>query len=233
VLGSQEVVNSFLLALWLVVPTKAHVKMRFEAPVQGNPRNGSSFHRVLSRFSFLERRTVEQVTSEDLDSARLCLGVMLSLGQKQGRLWQALVLTFAACVTPHWQVAFVCHSAAAEGLLTYSRSPGVTRRLGKACACLLRPGAAERDALYDAFYFLYDTRSDIIHGRLHALQASPDEKIDRLARLEAIMRELWRTILARPDLVEELERDDRTRQKFFAKVAAGYSPPKRQRNESA
>jgi hypothetical protein len=205
--------------------------MRFEVPVQGDPRDGSSFHRVLSRFSFLESRTGEWVSSQDLDSVRSYFGAMLSLGEKQGRLWQALVLTFAACVTPHWQVAFVCHAAAAEGLLTYSRSPGVTSRLAKACACLLRQGLAERNDLYEEFYFLYDTRSDIIHGRRHSLEASPDEKIDRLARLEDIMRELWRTFLARPELVEELERDDQSRQQFFATVAAGYSPPKQRSDD--
>lgn len=225
-LSSQEVVNCFLLALWLVVPTKAHVKMRFEVPAQGDPADGSRFHRVLSRFSFLEGRTRNQVSSEDLEAVRPCLEAMLSIGEKQGRLWQALVLMYTACATVQWHVAFVCHSVGAETLLPYSRERGLTKRLATSCACLLRDRASERDVLFQEFSALYDTRSDIVHGRLHALKATPQEKVDRLARLEDIMRELWRCVLTRRDWIVELEKDDRSRRSFFSQTESGYTPPK-------
>lgn len=217
-----ELVNAFLLSLWLVRATKTHARMRFEInKVQGS--HTGSFHRLLGRFGFIERHIHDSLSNEHLRRATRYFMVLKSVIRRRGRLYQSLVLHSAACHSIHWHVAFLCHCAALEGLLTYSRKWGLTNRLAASFACATHRTKSKRDQAYRRFKQSYEIRSDIMHGRIQ--KKKPQTNLRSLASLEVLCRAAWRPVLASSTLRKALEGADAQREALFTSLQTGYTPP--------
>lgn len=220
----SEVTNLFLLSLWLVKPTKTHAKLRFH--ISRDPEScNCRFSRILTRFVWTEGNVQSAFSGEDLHRAARYHRKLLPIALREGRLYEAAVLHVTGCWASHWHVSFICHSAAIETLLTYSTAPRITRRLAKSFACLTRREAPKRDAAFRLFKDLYSTRSDISHGRTHTI--SSEIKLQRLAQLETVVRQIWREIFRSSKIRDVLEGSDEQRQAYFASLEADYNVPSR------
>lgn len=220
---SSEIVNIFLLALWLSGPTKAHVKFRFDVATDPEAAPGSMI-RLLSQFQWIEGAVAEEVTEAQLATASSLFPSLREIRLNSPRLLNALHLTFAGCQAPQWQGALVCFAAAAEAILTYETGKGITRRLALAYACLLAQAAPERNRLFREFYELYDKRSDIMHGRGYAVP-EPDQ-LPTLARFGDALRELWKRVVGSSAIMQALEATDAERKLLFGRLQESYVPPR-------
>ncbi len=222
--SAAEVVSLFLLALWLSRPTRTHVELRFE--VRGDPgAPPGSWARLLDRFNWVPGATADAVTDADLAEATLFFPLLRDRCLQGGRLQNALSLTSAGCMAHTWQIAFICHAAAAESVLTYGTGAGITRRLALAYACLVETSTADRNRAFSDFRNLYSVRSDIMHGRAHNVAAA--DRLPTLARFDEILRKLWRAVLtsSSPGLIQSLEGTDGQRAALFCCLQRGYTPP--------
>ena len=221
--SAAEVVNLFLLALWIVKPTRSHVAVRFEVSSDLNHSPGGTY-RMLDRFNFVPGAVADRVEDSDLSAAASYFLLCRALRLADKRLVNGLLLTFAGCTATHWQVAFVCHAGAAEALLTYDTGRGITRRLATSYACLVESAKANRDLAFTEFAELYEVRSDIMHGRAHRITSA--DRLPTLGRLEGLLRRLWRAILSSPShVVDALEGTDSDRAAYLNQLQSGYSPP--------
>lgn len=218
----EEVVSLFLIALWLAQPTKAHAEVRFELCINAGAAPDRC-SRLLDRFNWVPGATAHKLTDADLAQAAVLFPTLRDCCVARGRLRNALSLTLAGCMAHGWQVAFICHAAAAEAILTYDTGPGITRRLALAYACLVETSAVDRNRVFIEFRDLYSIRSDIMHGRAHNVAAI--DQLPTLARFETVLRTLWRAVLTSPNLTKALEGTDAQREALFRSLQAGYSPP--------
>jgi len=209
-LSAGEKINSFLMALWIARPTATHVPFRFEE----TPSGTKPFARHLDRFQWIRGQVREHVRDEHLSKARDLLPGLRRAYARRKRLRNALILTHRGCVSTSWQVAFVCWSAAAEALLTYSRGPGVTGRLARSYATLVTVSQAGAKRAEELFAKSYSIRSDIVHGYAHDRSGSVRNLRD-LATFSNILRRLWSVVLTNPDLSEILEGGDDVRRKHL------------------
>ena len=219
---ASEIVNLFLLSLWLSRPTKTHVKFRFEVATDPEAAPGS-MARLLDQFSWVEGATADDVTDAELAAASSLFASLHEIRLTAPRLSNALRLTLAGCQASQWQVALVCFAAAAEAILTYQTGSGITRRLALAYACLLTQMESERHRLFREFRELYGKRSDVMHGRGYAMPSS--ERLPTLARFGDALRELWKTVVGSTAIMQELEATDAQRKLFFGRLQGAYSPP--------
>ena len=222
-LNQKEKLNIFLQTLWLVVPTKTQAKFRFEPPHQSGDGEHSCT-RLLERFQWINPQSKDKVETKHLKQMDRYVDPMISIYRARKRLRNSLVLTHRGCTTIDWQVAVVCLSAAAEGILTYERGRGITHRLGKSFACLVETTLQRRDRAFKAFRHAYDVRSDIMHGRA-TQRRGPKKNLKEAARLSDMLRRLWKTILASKVILTELEKDDAGRKIWFTTLEKGYTPP--------
>lgn len=220
-----EIVNLFLLSLWLVKPTSTHIGFWFQ--IDAEPKaDYQRCKRLHERFAFLPGEELRKFEEPDLQIAASFYSTLHTLHCARGRLNDALLFTIAGCRSEEWQVALICHSAAAEALLTYRIGHGITRRLSTTYACLIETHNDKRDVAFKEFKQLYSARSDVMHGRTHNVQAA-----DRLTTLEAFqsaLRRLWSAVLLSPPLIEALEGNDTQRQTHFQAQQLGYTAPPRQ-----
>jgi hypothetical protein len=128
--SSAEWVNLTLLAFWLAKPTKAHVAYRFELDREV-PASENRVRRLLDRFAWVPGTTHPALDDADLRSAVGYLAVLRDLCRARGRLNDALALTLAGCWSHRWQVALICHAAAAEAILTYATALQQKERIYK------------------------------------------------------------------------------------------------------
>jgi len=216
----REKVNIFLLALWVAVPTKTHVRVRFEFQKDSLQPLATCDH---NRFHWTEGHPKDKVESDHLEQASSYIPRIRSIYLAHKRLRNALHLTFAGCISIHWQVAFICFSAAAEAIVAYAKDR-IGHRLSMAFACLTQHEKEERDAAYREFLRLYYVRSDIMHGRA-AHRSDFGKNRRELAKLTDILRELWQAVFSSPRTLEALERDDDYRKEFFENLQEGYDSP--------
>ena len=160
------------------------------------------------------------ISSRLVDTSRRCVDSV----PNGGRLSGSLILTLNGRTNRHWQAAFICFSAALEGLLTYDRAPGITRRLATSNACLTKRTVRGRDAAYRAFKHSYNIRSDIAHGRVASMR-SPRRNLHELAQVSRLLRILWGRVLSSTHIESELEGSDTRRATFFRNLEPEYSPP--------
>lgn len=219
----QEIVNLVLLSLWLTKPTRAHAKFRFELNLDRSSSDHGGFFRSLERFGWVHGHVRNQVTTVDLSRSSRYFTAFLPIVQRRGRLHQALVLHAAGCWASQWHVKLICHAAAIEALLTYATGPHITRRLATSFACLTRRSAGARDSAFRRFRDLYNTRSDIMHGRIHNVPQA--HKLRHLAGLEAVARAIWKAVLRSSRITITLEGSDVVRQAFFNARESGFKPP--------
>jgi hypothetical protein len=219
-----KTVDLVLIALWLAKPTASHVAFRFKLG-QGESADKKGVSRLYDRFAWLPDDAHEKFADSDLQTAKSFYPPLRDICcARGGRLNNALMLTLTGCFSIYWQVALICHAAAAEALLTYSTKPGsITRRLATSYACLGETQKTCRDAAYNEFCTLYSIRSDIMHGRTH--EVDPAERLPLLARFQTVLRRLWCTVLSSPQLISVLEGSDAQREVYFSQLASGYTPP--------
>jgi hypothetical protein len=142
-----EIANLVLLSLWLVKSTKSHIAFRFETERSDTGAQTKRF-RLLDRFAWVSGTTPTEFTDEDLRSASAFYAALVAMCSARGRLNDALLLTIAGCWSHAWQVALICHAAAAEAILTHSSGPRITRRLAKSYACVSETTKSSRDSAF-------------------------------------------------------------------------------------
>jgi hypothetical protein len=217
-----DATNLFLLSLWLAKPTKCNVAVRFEIN-RSDPGNGDTVSRVLDRFSWIPGTLDPDFRKDHLQQASLYYQTLEPIYGARGRLSNAVVLTVTGCWSSGWQTALICQAAAAETILTYSTTRGLTQRLGISYACLVASDKAGRDAAYKDFVDLYSARSDVVHGRMHRMAHA--DALPTLFRFQTLLRKLWHAVLISPQLTAALELDDASRKAHLAPIQAGYTPP--------
>jgi hypothetical protein len=216
-----ETVNLVLVALWLAKPTACNVAFRFKL-FQEAAKTGVA--RIYDRFTWLPDAAHQSLGDDNLHSAKSFYPPLRDIYcARGGRLNNALMLTLTGCWSIHWQVALICHAAAAEALLTYSTERGITRRLATSYACLVETQKTCRDAAYNEFCTLYSIRSGIMHGRTHNVASS--ERLLLLARFQTVLRKIWCTVLSSPQIISILENSDAQRDKYMSQLTSGYTPP--------
>ena len=222
-ISPSEVVNLFLLSLWLVKPIKSQVALRFEIG-RDDAAAEKTMRRLLDRFAWIPGSIDPDISDEDVQRASTYYLELETLCRARGRLNNAMVLTVSGCWSHGWQTALICHAAAAETILSYSTGPGLTRRLATSYACIVAPDSPSRDAAFKEFSTLYSARSDVVHGRMHNI--APSDTLATLLRFQNLMRRLWGAVLISKDLLSALELDDAGRQAYLIRIEAGYTPPK-------
>ncbi len=229
--NQSNIIIFFLIGLWLSVPTKAHVRLIFNFSAETEVGKERGLIRCFDHFQWIKGHVSKNISTEQIKEAFENIQMIKPIILKKKRLWNALVLTAAGCMTNRWQVAFVNFSSAVEAILTYSKGGGITKRLAKSYACLTERKKRERNKEYRRFIKLYGMRSDIVHGRIHKLRKTPKKsvearRIEYLADFSNLLRKLWICVLSNKSVVTELEKKDSSREVFFQKVEKGYSPPK-------
>ena len=220
--SAAEMVNLFLLSLWLAKPTKTCVKLRFEVNQDTTCDQVGTTSVVQDVFTWVPQTVADSLSESDLEDAASYFAEMHRIRVAEKRLHHAIFLTHAGCVAYNWAVALICFASAVEALLTSTKGPKLTNRLSLAFACLTETQRASRDHAYTEFRDLYKVRSDIMHGRIYL--TGDLDGLETIARFETALRQLWRVIL--PSHVTILEEDDNQRQALFRKLQSGYQPPK-------
>jgi hypothetical protein len=212
-LSSPVAINSFLVALWVVAPTRTQVPCRFE-----ETKGERVVARRLDRFQWIEGQVLDEIHNEHLQETARLLRPVRDLYTNGRRLKNALVLTYQGCVSKQWQVAFTCFAAAAEAILSRSTDHGVSRRLAEDYALLAARDDAGRKEARERFLRLYGVRSVIVHGRAHSRHEG-DINLKDLTEFSNLLRGLWRIALEKPDARAAFESGDEQRRLFFKALA--------------
>ncbi len=221
-ISPSEVINLFLLSLWLVKPIRSQVALRFEIG-RDNAAHEKTMSRLLDRFAWIPGSIDPDISDEDVRKASTYYSELEHLCRERGRLNNAMLLTVSGCWSHGWQTALICHAAAAETLLTYATGHGLTRRLATSYACIVASDSPSRDAAFAEFATLYSARSDIVHGRMHNIART--DTLPTLLRFQNLLRRLWSAILVSKKLLSALELDDTGRQAYLAQIENGYAAP--------
>lgn len=219
----SEVINLFLLSLWLVKPIKSQVALRFQIGRDAAAAE-KTMSRLLDRFAWIPGSIGPDISDEDVRKASSYYSKLEELCRTRGRLNNAMVLMVSGCWSHGWQTALICHAAAAETILTYATGRGLTRRMATSYACIVASDSPSRDAAFAEFSTLYSARSDIVHGRMHNIART--DTLPTLLRFQNLMRRLWSAILVSNELLSALELDDAGRQAYLARIETGYTAPR-------
>lgn len=222
-ISPSEVINLFLLSLWLVKPIRSQVALRFEIG-RDEAAAEKTMSRLLDRFAWIPGSIDPDISDEDIRRASTYYVGLEKLCRTRGRLNNAMVLTVSGCWSHGWQTALICHASAAETILTYATGPGLTRRLATSYACIVASDSPSRDAAFKEFATLYSARSDIVHGRMHNIART--DTLSTLLRFQNLMRRLWGAVLVSKELPSALERDDAGRQAHLTRIESNYTPPR-------
>lgn len=215
----RDVVVLILLSLWLVMPMHLRAPFCFTAPFGDEDLVRSLPH------IFWGSTDGQIFDEESLLLAKKQFSSLKIVYANQQRLNDALQLTFHGCWAEHWQVALISHAAALEAILTYSEKRGLTDRLCKAYASLVKDDESERITAYEEFSTSYEIRHDAVHGR--AYKISSDLRVGKLKKLQDLLRQLWQVILSSQPCIEILEKDDGEREVFFAEKTNGIAWPEK------
>jgi|GEM_PF-1450478 len=229
--NQSNIIILFLIGLWLAVPTKTHVRLIFKFSAESEDGKERGLIRCFEHFQWIKGQISKNVSTDQIKETFENIKLIRAIILKKKRLWNALVLTAAGCMTIRWQVAFINFSSAVETILTYNKGGGITKRLAKSYACLTEKGKRKRNREYRRFIKLYGIRSDIVHGRGHKLRKTKNKsveerRIEYLDDFSNLLRKLWICVLSNKSVVKELEKRDSSREVFFQRTENGYSPPK-------
>jgi len=212
-LSSPAAINSFLVVLWIVAPTRTRVPCRFE-----ETKVERTVARRLDRFQWIEGQALDDIHDKHLQETARLLPPLRDVYTTGRRLRNALILTYQGCVSKQWQVAFTCFAAATEAILSRSTDHGLSRRLAEDYALLASTDGADRKVARERFLRLYGIRSVIVHGRAHGRQEA-DINLKDLAQFSDLLRGLWRIVLEKPDVRAAFEGDDEQRRLLFKALA--------------
>ncbi len=197
--GANANINLFLLALWIVRPTKTRADFSFF-------RKGlsTSPSRYMDKFQPNPASISEELQDSDIDlAAKFFLFFQHEAFGCPGRLRTALQFSIFANFSIAWQVSFICHASSTETLLNCFNSPGITRQLAEAFSLICANNGGSRQ---DEFRQFYDRRSDIVHGKGY-LPNNPDENLNLLNQATCISRDLWQKVYSEQAYFEALKND--------------------------
>lgn len=215
-LDEQIILNTLLIAFWILSPNKVKYKYIFND-------NEPGCNIIFSRFEYNKMDTNKtEYTLADLQKIKEYFIMLESITITNGRLHTALLNTFQGCIAFNWKTAFLLYSAAIEAILTYERGSGITKRLSKSYACLVETDLIKRKREYDNFSNLYNIRSDIMHGNIS--NNIPDDNLLNLSKFSIVLRKLWQIILSDNNLLQILEKQDINRKFYFNKLETGFNP---------
>jgi len=215
-LDEQVILNTLLIAFWILSPNKVTYKYIFNDSEPG-------CNVIFSRFEFNKMdNNKSEYTVDDLQKIKEYFKMLESITIANGRLHTALSNTFQGCVAFNWKTAFLLYSAAIEALLTYERGSGITKRLSKSYACLVETDILKREQEYDNFSKLYNIRSDIMHGNVN--NNLPDDNLLNLSKFSIMLKKLWQIILSDFNLIQILEKQDTDRKIYFKKLENTFNP---------
>jgi len=223
-LSTSEAMNLVLLSIWLVKPNRITASLRFDIGT-GDAEGQRTRSRLLDRFAWNSEEENEAFDQAQLESASNYYRALNNIYMSRVRLSNAMVLTLNGCWSNFWQAALISHAAAVEAMLTYSKGPGITKRLATFYACLVESESDKRDIAYGAFWRLYSARSDIMHGRVHDIEEENTLKL--LAEFQSVLRTLWQTVLESNSAIAALEENDATRESFVTGIVNEYEPPRK------
>jgi len=220
--STSETMNLVLLSLWLVKPNRVEAKLKFEIGIDSaEEETGRS--RILDRMQWIAHEPDEEFSNEELELSRVYFRCFSEIYLRRGRLSNAMVLTLNGCWNNFWQGALILQAAALEAMLTFSRGPGLTKRLAISYACLTCSNINERNEAYKTFKELYSIRSDAMHGRIHNLKA--DRRLPTLSQFNDLVRSVWRAIICNSNACDVLDKSDSEREVFFQEVQNEFTPP--------
>ncbi|HSW53882.1 MAG TPA: hypothetical protein VLH59_02225 [Ignavibacteriaceae bacterium] len=214
---SSQIYNIFLLSVWTLSPTEIEMKYKLKKD------DGVTI--IFDRFVYNNidiRKT--QYDLKDLDTIKKYFRSYKKIFRTNKRLLLALDSTYRACTTYSWKVSFIMYTTALEAILAYSRNRGITKRLACSYACFISDNNSVRDKLYREFYYLYNLRSEIIHGTYKRRKIKSNLK--NLSRVAFLVRNIWQRILRDKTYLFEFEKDDNQRELFLKSFMGNYSPPK-------
>ena len=157
--NQSNIVILFLTGLWLSIPTKTHVRLIFKFSAKNQVVREQSLVRCMDHFQWISGQASKTIRTKQIEEAFENVQLLEPIILKKKRLWNALVLTSAGCMTIRWQVAFMNFSSAIETILTYKKGAGITKRLAKSYACLTERNKRERNKEYRRFIKLYSNNS--------------------------------------------------------------------------
>lgn len=215
-LNKKIILNTLLLAFWIISPNEVSYKFIFDDSKPGCKH-------VLSRFQYNKMDTNKiEYTINDLQKIKEYFSMLEIITLTNGRLQTALSNTFQGCVSFNWKTEFLLYSAAIEAMLTYKKGYGITERLSKSYAYTVETDFVKRKQEYDDFKFLYNIRSEIMHGNVN--NNHPDDNLLNLSKFANILRRLWQIILSNLYLINILEKPDLEREKHFKTIEAKFIP---------
>ncbi len=215
-LDKEVILNTLLLAFWVLSPTKVNHKFIFY-DVKNECKH------ILSRFEYNKMDVnKDEYTLNDLKKIKEYFLALEGVTVTNGRLQTALANTFYGCVSFNWKIAFLLYSAAIEAILTYKKGYGITERLAKSYACTSETDLVKRRQEYNDFKFLYNIRSKIMHGEVS--NNSSDDNLLNLSKYENSLRKLWQVILPDLSLTSDLEKSDSEREIHFLSIEDDFIP---------
>ena len=210
-LKPSEVMNLFLISLWLSKPTRTFLAYRFGTQPSGD------VVRLLDRFQWVDVTQDLEITDTDLQRASEYLRLLRETVVSSPRMKAALLLTLQGRMAKQWQVAFVCLTSAAEALLVYSDARNrLVKRLGLAYAVLVADSSQEVAGLRDRFRTLYRVRSKIVHEGAYRRDGATQNLKD-LAEFEGLLRRLLEKILTDQEICDAIKGNNTARQKLLKK----------------
>ena len=188
----------FLWSLWLAASTRVRIRDQFNIRSDGfTPAWWTS------TYEFNRMSPVENITIEVLNDVGWALPKIMSIYSKRDnlpRLSEAAFLTHLGCKNKNWQSSFILWMASLETLVLEPRDQkGYTFTVCSRTARLLSGSKSEYGAYYTEMKELYSIRSDIVHGKFGARAwdtNNPDDRLRQLARLETVLKSVWRKVLA-------------------------------------
>ena len=211
-LKPSEVMNLFLISLWICNPTRTFLAYRFRT----QPWDDHAV-RLLDRFQWVNAPQGLEITDADLRGASGHLRLLREAVVSSPRMKAALLLTLQGRMAKQWQVAFVCLTSAAEALLVYSDARNrLVERLGLAYAVLVAGSSQEVAGLRDRFTTLYKVRSKIVHEGAYR-RDDATQNLNDLAEFEGLLRRLLEKILTDQEICDAIKGNNSARQKLLKK----------------
>ena len=133
-------------------------------------------------------------TAQDLRWVDQATARMVQMDKVSNRTHNAIYFLFRGCYLRMWVDTFMLWMASLESLFSRDQGGSATRTICSRASNFLE---VESGATYDDVKYLYDIRSQMVHGRLPLTEDRAGERanIDKLAHLERILLDCFRKFL--------------------------------------
>lgn len=218
----EEIVNLFQITLWIV--KRSRVNIHFISNLHSKQEE-FIFRIIYSRFIYNPINITNEFSSNDLNQLSQIFQNMFNIFYNKSRLKNAIIMNYDGCIVPYWEAAYLLYSTTFESLLTYGNHKNLVEELAKSYAALLTCEISERDQYYEDFREIYRIRSDIIHGS-SAKYRDRNLNLNHLAKISDMLRIFWTRILTVPDIIDNLDKNDKQRKKYLKKIIGQWKSKK-------